>query len=102
MEVLQKVLDFNPTVARATDSYIDDIIVNNKRPIVDNHTVLSILQKFNLVAKQPELLDGSRIFGLRIQKNEQRLEWTRDNKIIEIEEPITWRKVFSWCGQMVG
>ena len=57
-KILTTVLKSNPLVSEATDSYIDDIIVNND--IVANATVLATLDSFGLVAKPPEKLIGLR------------------------------------------
>ena len=99
-KILKTVLDSRFPVSEGTDSYIDDIIVNND--IVTNDTVLATLEEFGLVAKPPEKLIGSRVLGLRIFEKEGDILWRRDNVVDEVAPPLTKRKIFSWCGQMVG
>ncbi len=52
--VLNKVLSMNKLVSSGTDSYVDDIIVNED--IVSSETVLDLLQEYGLDAKSPVLL----------------------------------------------
>lgn len=99
-KILTTVLSSNMAVSKGTDSYIDDIIVNND--VVENDTVLAVLQRFGLTAKPPEKLLGTRVLGLRISEGDGKTIWSRDNNICEVEEPITKRKIFSWCGQIIG
>lgn len=98
--VVNKVLSMNNIVREATDSYVDDIIVNND--LVTNEQVLSLLDKYGLKAKIPEALDGGRVLGLRVEKLDRRLWWTRDNKVDSPSLVMTRRQLFSWCGQLLG
>jgi len=98
--VLNKVLSSDPDIADATDSYVDDIIVNNDK--VSNESVLKLLQEFGLEAKEPESLDGGRALGLRVTKRGGVLEWSRDNQVDDLKPNATRRQIFSWCGQLTG
>jgi ribonuclease HI len=99
-KILHKVLSMDKTVDAGTDSYIDDIIVDNA--VVSNERVLKLLEKFGLEAKPPESLVDGRVLGLRITKLDDKLMWKRDNKIFPLEENITRRRIFAWCGQLLG
>lgn len=98
--VLKRILGMNETVAAATESYIDDIAVNND--IVSNETVLQQLRDFGLEAKDPVPLDGARVLGLKVTHSKNGCRWSRDNPIVDIKPSMTRREIFSWCGQLVG
>lgn len=101
--VLREVLKSDPMVHAGTDSYIDDIIVNQN--IVDADRVNEVLNKFGLIAKDPESIVDGRILGLKVFKDNHGLKWKRDNQIIDIANgdlPVTRRHIFSWCGQLLG
>ena len=99
--VLNKVLSMNKLVSSGTDSYVDDIIVNED--IVSSETVLDLLQEYGLDAKSPVLLDGARVLGLHVSKDQKgQYSWRRDNALPNIEEVTTRRQLFSYCGQLIG
>ena len=98
--VLRKILSLDRKVAAATESYIDDIAVNND--VVSNEEVLQLLGTYGLEAKEPEFLDGARVLGLKVSKGEGGCRWCRDNAVDEIKPCMSRREVFSWCGQLVG
>ena len=98
--ILRKVLSLDSEVRAGTDSYIDDIVVNNT--VVTNERVVRLLRDYGLEAKPPESLDGSRVLGLRVKRIEESLVWRRDNVVDPLPEGATRRQIFSWCGQMVG
>ena len=64
--VLREILSLDGKVAPATESYIDDIAVNND--IVSNEEVLQLLGTNGLEAKEPEFLAGARVLGLKVSK----------------------------------
>lgn len=99
-KIVNKVLSMDPVVRSATDSYVDDIVVNEK--VVEGEVVKKLLEKYGLLAKPVEPLIGSRVLGLRISKRDGMLLWTRDNKIKPLNEIKTKRDVYSLCGQLVG
>ena len=53
-KILKAVLELDDTIARATDSYLDDILVNEK--VASAETVRLHLQRYGLVSKEPVLL----------------------------------------------
>lgn len=99
-KILEFVLSSDEAVRRGTDSYIDDVIVNND--IVQNETVLNVLNKFGLDAKPPEGLSGARVLGLKVQKKNDIFYWKRDNDLERLTEVKTKRELFSFCGKLTG
>ena len=57
----------NEKVRQATDSYIDDIIVNED--IASAEEVINHLKSYGIGAKQPESINGGRILGLHVKKS---------------------------------
>ena len=101
--IVKLVLKQDERVEAGTDSYIDDIIVNED--VVSVEEVAAHLQRFGLEAKPPENLEGGRVLGLAISRTESgELLFGRGNEIPQIEsgEKITRRRLFSICGQLVG
>ncbi|XP_054285261.1 uncharacterized protein LOC129001833 [Macrosteles quadrilineatus] len=99
-KIVNKVLSMDPIVRSATDSYVDDIVVNEN--IVGGDVVKKLLEKYGLSAKPVEPLDGSRVLGLNVSKRDGKLMWTRDNKIKALDKIETKRDVYSLCGQLIG
>ena len=98
--IVNKVLSMNEKVRQATDSYIDDIIVNED--IVSAEEVINHLKTYGLEAKPPESINGGRILGLRVRKIGSKLHWKRDSDIPNISDKATKRDLFSWAGRMIG
>lgn len=98
--IVNKVLSLDPEVRQATDSYIDDIIVNEE--IVSSEQVMNLLKKFGLDCKPPEKLCGSRVLGLQVFSSTGNLWWKRDNVLQPPSEVLTKRDVFSFCGRLIG
>ena len=98
--IVTKVLNMDEQVRDGTDSYIDDIIVNED--VIPCESVLRHLEKFGLVAKDPEKLGGARILGLQVKHENERFMWTRGNLIGELPERLKKRDLFSLCGKLVG
>ena len=65
--ILGKVLLLDDRVRRATDHYIDDIVVQES--IADAETVRRHLAKYGLETKEPESLDGGRLFEIALKRN---------------------------------
>merc|ERR1712055_400958 len=65
--ILKHVLAQDETVRRATDHYIDDIMV--QEAIVSADKVREHLLAYGLVSKPPESLDGGRVLGIAIKRN---------------------------------
>ena len=102
--IVKKVLAVNPDIEQGTDSYIDDIIVNEN--VVDAGKVKDVLSEFGLKSKEIENLEGTRVLGLRLSKRKfgLPLEWNRDNKInLEASyNEMSKRDLFSFCGKLIG
>lgn len=98
--IVNKVLSMDNQVSQGTSSYVDDIIVNEN--IVDTKTVIELLELYGLVTKPAETLDGSRVLGLRLTKVEDKIMWSRDNKIKLLAGVKSKRDAFSLCGQLIG
>ena len=100
-KVLQTVLSLNPVVRDATDSYIDDIVVNES--MVTSAEVRTLLLKYGLITKDPVALDGARVLGLHVHKDRTgSFMWKRDNVLPEGGDEPSKRQLFSVCGQLVG
>lgn len=83
-----------------TDSYIDDIIVNEADGSCDR--VLGMLASYGLVVKPPEPLIGGGILGVKVIDEADVIKWGRDNKVSSVDEVKTKRQAFSLCGQLLG
>lgn len=98
--IVHKVLSFCPRVASGTDSYVDDVIVDeNKVSVVE---VRRHLEKFGLECKDPVPLDDARVLGLRVRRKDNGYVWERDNLLPEVPKDLTRRQLFSICGQLTG
>ena len=64
-KILKTVLKKDEQIYRATNSYIDDILVDEK--IVSTPRLIEHLKKFGLVTKEPEPLEGGAALGLRLK-----------------------------------
>jgi len=98
--IVNKVLSMDSSIRAGTDSYIDDIVVNTK--IISCDTVINHLKRLGLEAKEPESAEGSRILGLRLERQSGELIWKWDNIVDSTEGIKTRRQLFAWCGQMIG
>ncbi|XP_054267042.1 uncharacterized protein LOC128989196 [Macrosteles quadrilineatus] len=98
--IVNKVLSMDPIVRSATDSYVDDIVVNEE--IVSSDVVIRLLETYGLTAKPAETLDGGRVLGLRLRRAGCKLMWYRDNKLKPLDQVKTKKDVFSLCGQLIG
>ena len=100
--VLQAVLSSEPDVGEGTDSYIDDIVINER--MVAPSRVRALLLNYGLVTKDPVHLDGARVLGLHVERDSVGcFVWTRDNALPELkEELLSKRELFSICGKLVG
>jgi len=98
--IVTKVLSLDEEIQRATNSYIDDIIVNES--VVSSERVRDHLLKFGLEAKPSESIAGSRVLGLRVEAHDSKLRWNRGNAIPSCGDRVTKRELFSWAGRMIG
>ena len=65
--ILGKVLSLDGRVCRATDHYIDDIVV--QKSVADAEAVRRHLAKYGFEIKEPESLDGGRLLGIALKRN---------------------------------
>ena len=89
------------TVDRATSPYLDDIFVNEDVGSVqcpENH-----LLRYGLECKPAErVADGPRVLGLEAWGERGELHWKRNNTFGEVQDTLTRRSVFSFCGKLIG
>ena len=101
--IVREVLARNDRVRRATDHYIDDIIVMDD--VVPAEEVATHLQSYGLVCKPPETLDGGCVLGLELSGTvDGALQFRRGNTVPLLDEDVllTKRELFSICGKLVG
>jgi len=102
--ILGKVLSMDEWVRRATDHYIDDIVVQES--VVGAEEVGKYLAKYGLETKEPESLDGGRLLGIALKSDSCGELWMmRATALSEIHlEPKSLTKcgLFSLCGQLIG
>ena len=102
-KIVQLVLAQDERVRAGTDSYIDDIMVDED--IVTVEEVVKHLRRYGLETKPPEDLEGNRVLGLSILRSPAgELVFGRGNEVpvVADEERLTRRRLFSVCGQLVG
>ena len=95
--IVNKVLSLDPKIRSATDSFIDDILVNEA--VVPVEKVVAHLKRYGLEAKT---LENARVLGLRVCRKEGKLVWSRDNDVAGPNPTMTRRELFSFCGKLIG
>lgn len=102
--IVDSVLSVDHTIRIATDSYIDDIIVNEDVTTAEN--VKSMLSTYGLICKEAETIKSTRILGLRTFVQDDEVKWKRDdaNFVKEAirQENLTKKDIFSICGKLIG
>ena len=98
--VLKTVLKKGSKTKEATDSYIDDIMVDVTK--TSTKVVVEHLKGFGLTAKSPEALDGGAAVDLKLMNKTGKPMFRRGNEIPEIEGEISRRELFSICGKLSG
>lgn len=101
--IVSKILGMDDVISQGTDSYIDDIVVDED--VVDAQKVRNVLLHHGLVTKDIERVttDGMRVLGLRLYWKNDELRWKRDDALPVIENcSLTRRQLFSLCGKLVG
>ena len=96
-------LSLDPSIARGTDHYIDDVIVNEE--VVAAERVMEHLRKYGLETKPPQPLKTARVLGLQLNDLEGQVTWSRGKPYNEPSEThglVTRRQLFSICGQLIG
>ena len=98
--VLKTVLKKGSKTKEATDSYIDNIMVDVMK--ISTKEVVEHLKGFGLIAKSPESLDRGVALGHKLMNKTGKLMFRRSNKIPAIEGEISRRELFSICGKLLG
>ena len=102
--ILSKVLSMDDQIDRATDHYIDDIMVQES--IVSASRVREHLHRYGLESKEPEGLDGGRVLGIALNKVPNgHLRMSRGSELssyISDSSGMTKRGLFSLCGRLTG
>ena len=102
--ILGKVLSLDDRVRRATDHYIDDIVV--QETIASAEEVRQHLARYGLETKEPFGLNGGRLLGITLkQDNHGALQMSRTTPLTDISADfvrLTKRELFSLCGRLVG
>ena len=98
--VLKTVSKKGSKTKEATDSYIDDIMVDVMK--ISTKEVVEHLKGFGLTAKSPKSLDGGAALGLKLMNKTGKLMFRRGKEIPEIEGEISRRELFSICGKLLG
>ena len=85
-------LRLDKEIAKASDHYVDDIIVNTEAVGVAH------LANFDLIDKAPE-----KVLGLKVSRSKNgNLVWKRSNTVEEPTSEVTRREFFSITGKLVG
>ncbi|XP_067939885.1 uncharacterized protein [Watersipora subatra] len=99
--ILAKVLSMDEEIAKSTDHYINDIVVNED--VVSALKMKGHLQKYDLLSKEPESLSSARVLGLRVEaSNSGTLKWSRNSELPEVHSTVTKRELYSICGKYIG
>ncbi|KFD51152.1 hypothetical protein M513_07916 [Trichuris suis] len=99
--VLNCVLARDEDIRRGTSAYLDDILVNED--VVKASRVEEHLARYGLLCKPSERVsDGTRVLGLRVWGERDRLVWRRDTKVGDVPQRLSRRSVFSYCGRLTG
>jgi hypothetical protein len=64
---------------------------------MDQHRCVLTQQRREL-----ESLKGGGVLGLHVQRHEEVLFWSLDNVLDSLTDQVKRRRLFSWCGQMIG
>ena len=103
-EIVRKVLSLDPDIARSTDHYMDDVIVNEDIAIADE--VIDHLRKYGLESKERQPLQSAKVLGLQLQQRGGTLSWCRGKPFSVPQHldggKVTRRELFSVCGQLTG
>ena len=101
--VVRHILASDSDISAATDHYVDDIVVDTD--LVSTERVVQHLQRYGLVTKPPETLDGTRLLGLQLRDCGQgRMRWTRGKDVPQLpsDGQLSRRELFSFCGCLIG
>ena len=99
--ILKTVLGKDERVKDGTNSYIDDILVDET--VVNASEVVEHLKKFGLKTKPMETLNGGVALGLRLSCDKVgKLVFSRGNELPDVPNSFSRRELFSMCGKLVG
>lgn len=98
--IVHRVLSDDPSIRAGTDSYVDDVIVDESQVSVNE--VREKFRQFGLECKDPEPLDGTKVLGLQVRKDQDVFVWQRGNTLPSVPQNVSKRQLFSICGQLVG
>ena len=98
--ILRTVLALDAKIRDGTCQYIDDILVNVD--VVSAAEVARHLERYGLITKEVQELDGARVLGLAVQAEEGKTKWKRGNELPRVPEKVTKRELFSITGALVG
>ena len=99
-KILKTVLQKDKQIHRATNSYIDDILLDEH--LVTAKRLTEHLKRFGLLTKPPEQLDGGAALGLRLRQVGGELIFSRGNQLPSVTGALTRRELFSVCGKLTG
>ncbi len=103
MRILREVLAKDDRVKRATDHYLDDVIV--REDIASAQDVIDHLKRYGLETKPAESLENGRVLGLQLSRSDGGdIVFKRGNTIpiINSTDTICRRLLFSICGKLIG
>lgn len=99
--ILKTVLSKDQRIDSATQSYIDDILLDETKITAD--MLIKHLGDYGLITKEPEPLDGGAALGLKLKTNAAGdLIFSRANKVPHTVSQVTKRELFSICGKLTG
>ena len=99
--VLKTVLMKGDKTRGATDSYIDDILIDVTK--VSTKEVVDHLNEFGLTTKPPEPLEDGAALGLKLKEGKKgELVFGRGNEIPQITADMSRRELFSISGKLLG
>ncbi|XP_029636193.1 uncharacterized protein LOC115211658 [Octopus sinensis] len=99
--ILKAILGKVDRVKRATNSYIDDILVDET--VMPATEVIGHLKSFGLIAKPPEAMERGAALGLKLWRDKAGvLVFRRGNEVPELGASMSRWELFSVCGKLVG
>ncbi|XP_035828301.1 uncharacterized protein LOC101862068 [Aplysia californica] len=100
-KILKTVLNKDEKIDSATQSYIDDILLDESK--VTSAALVKHLANYGLTTKEPEPLDGGAALGLKLKSDSTGdLIFSRANRIPHAVFKVTKRELFSICGKLTG
>ena len=98
--IVRKVLSINDKIESATDSYIDDIVINLER--ISSEDVVKQLNFYGLETKEPERLGSCRVLGVKTYRKGNSIHWKRDNDPPATSDHMSKRQIFAFTGAVLG